>query len=87
MEQWRAIRQKGRARFVLLQGAWWMAFFLLLVPSLDFAAGHEITFLNRWLVLLIAVLIWPVQFGEWKSRERKFLEWEKRGPLPENGVV
>lgn len=87
MEQWRSIRQKGRTYFVLVYGVAWILFVVLFSPSLDFAQGRQIVFPETWLVLLAGLLVVPLGFWDWKSRERKFLEREKTGPLPENGVL
>ncbi len=86
MRQWRSIRQKGRAYFVLAYGLPWILFIVLFLPSLDFAQGHEIVFPKTWLLLLAGVMVIPLGLWDWKSRERRFLEWEKAGPLPEDGI-
>ncbi len=88
MERWKSVRQRGRAYYVLVEGSWCLLFLFLMGPSLDFAAGDNISFRRWWLALPAGILAGPVlHFWDWKQRERKFQEWEKTGPLPENGVV
>ncbi len=87
MEKWKSVRERGRGHYVFAQGGFWLAFLSLMSPSFEFAGG-EIRPYEWWIWVPAGILAGPVlHWWDWKQRERKFQEWEKTGPLPEDGVV
>jgi hypothetical protein len=88
MEQWKVLRQRGRLYFSVVHGGFFLLFLLAFLPSINFAEGHDMEIERFWWRLAIGICAGPLShLWVWQGNERKFLEWQRKGPLPFHGVV